>query len=47
MVCYLDDILISGSSDKEHLTNLEEVLKRLREAGIHLCKENVYFGQNQ
>eukprot|EP00731_Ephydatia_muelleri_P006744 Em0003g992a len=37
-VCYLDDILISGSSDKEHLTNLEEVLKRLREAGTHLLE---------
>ena len=43
MVCYLDDILISGSSDKEHLTNLEEVLKRLREAGVHLCKEKCVF----
>ena len=43
VVCYLDDILISGSSDKEHLTNLEEVLKRLREAGIHLCKEKCVF----
>eukprot|EP00731_Ephydatia_muelleri_P002412 Em0001g2412a len=40
VVCYLDDILISGSSDKEHLTNLEEVLKRLREAGIHLLNHN-------
>ena len=43
VVCYLDDILISGSSDKEHLTNLEEVLKRLREAGVHLCKEKCVF----
>ena len=43
VVCYLDDILISGSSDKEHLTNLEEVLKRFREADIHLGKEKCVF----
>ena len=40
---YLDNILISGRSDKEHLTNLEEVLKRLMEAGIHLCKDKCVF----
>ena len=29
VVCYLDDILITGSMDEEHLHNLEAVLKRL------------------
>ena len=27
VICYIDDILITGSSDKEHLANLEEVFE--------------------
>ena len=27
--CYIDDILITGADDREHLSNLAEVLKRL------------------
>ena len=34
VLCYLDDILITGSTQKEHLQNLEEVLKRLQYHGI-------------
>ena len=33
---YLDDILISGNSDKAHLDNLEAVLSRLEAAGFRL-----------
>ena len=33
---YLDDILITGKTQEEHLTNLEEVLSRLEKANIHL-----------
>ena len=29
----VDDILVSGSNDEEHLANLEEVLKRLSVLG--------------
>ena len=29
--CYIDDILVTGTSEQEHLHNLEEVLKRLSE----------------
>ena len=29
--CYIDDILITGTSEQEHIHNLEEVLKRLSE----------------
>ena len=32
-VCYFDDILVTGSTQKEHLQNLEEVLKKLRDQG--------------
>ena len=36
-VCvYLDSILINGRSQLEHLKNLEEILKRLEEAGMCL-----------
>ena len=34
--CYLDDILITGKSDAEHLQNLEEVLKRLQNNGLRV-----------
>jgi ribosome-interacting GTPase 1 len=34
VVVRVDDILVSGSNDEEHLANLEEVLKRLSEHGI-------------
>ena len=38
-ICYIDDILVTGRSDKEHLKNLEEVLSRLRRYGLRLKKE--------
>jgi len=34
VVAYLDKILITGPTAKEHLKSLETVLKRLMEAGI-------------
>ena len=33
-MCYIDDIMITGTNDAEHLATLEEVLKRLKEHGI-------------
>ena len=38
VVCYLDDVLVTGSSDREHITNLEEVFRRLKERGLRLRK---------
>ena len=35
-LCYLDDILITGKIDAEHLSNIEEVLKRLQESGLRV-----------
>ena len=35
-LCYLDDILITGKTDVEHLQNLEEVLKRLQNNGLRV-----------
>ena len=36
VICYLDDILITGVSEEEHLRNLDTVLGRLREHGVRL-----------
>ena len=36
VVVYLDDILIAGETESEHLATLEEVLQRLAGAGLHL-----------
>ena len=35
---YIDDILVTGVTDREHLQNLQEVLTRLEKAGIRLKK---------
>lgn len=39
MICYIDDILITGQSEEEHVAHLEEVLKRLKENGVRLKKD--------
>ena len=47
-VCvYLDDILVTGKSEAEHLRNLEEVLKKLDAAGIRLKKAKCVFMQTK
>lgn len=48
VVCYIDDILITGTSDEEHLENLAEVLRRLREHeyGVRLRQEKCRFRQD-
>ena len=44
MVCvYLDDVLVSGMSQQEHLTNLNEVLTHLESAGLHLKEKKYTF----
>ena len=45
VVCYLDDILVTGSSRQEHVANLEAVLARLQQYGIRLRKEKCRFFQ--
>ncbi|ETW98372.1 MAG: hypothetical protein ETSY2_42930 [Candidatus Entotheonella gemina] len=46
VICYLDDILVSGRTTEEHQANLEEVLRRLKQHGIHLKKEKCSFFQS-
>ena len=36
---YLDDILVTGKTDEDHLSNLESVLKRLSEFGLKIRKK--------
>lgn len=43
VTAYLDDIIVTGSNETEHLNNLEQVLHRLQEAGVHLKKEKCVF----
>ena len=46
VIYYLDDILVTGHSEEEHLSNLEEVLRRLKEHGISLHRDKCHFVQN-
>ena len=45
VVVYIDDILVTGNSDEEHLENLESVFKRLSEYGLRLKKEKCLLMQ--
>ena len=40
---YIDDILATGASDKEHIKTLNEVLSRLETAGLKLRQEKCAF----
>ena len=45
-VCYLDDILITGQDDKEHLTTLQKVFERLHQWGLRLKESKCSFMTN-
>ena len=42
VVVYIDDILITGRTDEEHLENLERVLARLQRYGLRLKQWRFY-----
>ena len=46
-IVYVDDILVSGKNDAEHLENLERVLNRLQEAGMKLKPSKFHFMLNE
>ena len=41
--CMLDDMIITGSSEQQHLANLRAVLSRLKEYGLKLNKKSASF----
>ncbi|XP_039396848.1 uncharacterized protein K02A2.6-like, partial [Mauremys reevesii] len=41
--CYLDDILVTGRNEEDHLKNLEATLQRLEEYGLRVCKDKCEF----
>ena len=43
VVVYIDDILIAGATEAEHLQTLDQVLERLESAGLTLKKEKCAF----
>ena len=43
VICYQDDLLVTGGTVQEHLNNLERVLQRLQWHGVHLRKEKCSF----
>ena len=38
VICYIDDILVTGTTREEHLSNLEQVLARLQKHGLRFNK---------
>ena len=42
-MCYIDDILVTESTEEEHLRNLEEVLQRLKKHGIRMKRNKCSF----
>ena len=46
VVCYLDDITVTGKDKSGHLSNLEQVLIRIQEYGFRVLKEKCSFMQD-
>jgi len=44
--CYLDDILITGGDDREHLNTLQKVFEWLHQWGLHLKQSKCSFMKN-
>lgn len=44
---YLDDIILTGRDEAEHLSTLDEVLRRLKEAGLRLHRRKCAFLQDE
>ena len=43
VICYLNDILVTRTTEAEHLRSLREVLRRLQAHGVRLIKEKCAF----
>ena len=47
VIVRVDNILVSGASDEDHLNNPEEVVRRLASAGLRLRKNKFVFMELQ
>lgn len=47
VIVYLDDLLITGKDEQEHLTNICKVLQRLQESGLRVKKCKCEWGQTR
>lgn len=47
VIVYLDDLLVTGKTEQEHLQRLQAVLKRLQENGLRVKKSKCEFGKSQ
>ena len=45
--CILDDMIITGKTDEEHLLNLQTVLKRLQDYNLRVNKDKCKFFQEE
>ena len=43
VVLYIDDILVTGSTEEAHMNTLNEVINCLKKAGLHLKKSKCHF----
>ncbi len=47
VVAYIDDFVVTGAADEEHLQNLREVLSGLKSAGLRLKRDKCQFWMSQ
>ena len=43
VICYIDDILVTGAGEEDYLRNLEEMLRCLKEHGFRLNRGKCIF----
>ena len=46
VICYQDDILVTGRNNQEHLETLEQVLQCIEQAGLKLKESKCRFLKN-
>lgn len=43
VVAFVDDLVVTGRTDQEHLENLRIVLEKLKQTGLTVRRKNVFF----